>query len=237
MGGQETTANALTWAWYLLSQNPEAEGRFHEEIDRVLGNRQPAAGDLPQLRFTEAVFAETLRLYPSGWLIARRTLCEYHIDQYLVPANTVIVMSPYLVQRDERWFPNPHEFRPERWLIPGADRHAQHSKFVYFPFSRGMRNCIGERFAWMEGVLALATIGLRWRLRLEPGHRVKMQPLIVSRAEYGMRMIAERRSPTAPDTARTSGAVRPAHPQSHQCPAGFTDSSKCVADPRRVENG
>jgi cytochrome P450 len=189
LAGHETTADALTWAWYLLSQNPQAEAAFHAELDRVLGSRLPRFEDLPQLRYTESVFAETLRLYPPAWGIGRRALEQYPVGGFTIPARSVVLMSPYVVHRDRRWFADPEAFQPERWLAEDSRR----PKFAYFPFGGGARVCIGERFAWMEGTLLLAAIGQRWRLRLEPGHRVETQARITLRPKFGMRMIPERR--------------------------------------------
>jgi len=189
LAGHETTADALTWAWYLLSQNPEAEAAFHAELDRVLAGRLPSFDDLPQLRYTEAVFAEALRLYPPAWGIGRRALEDYQVGDFAIPARSVVLLSPYVVHRDPRWFPEPLAFRPERWLAEDSAR----PKFAYFPFGGGARVCIGERFAWMEGTLLLAVIGQRWRLRLEAGHRVETHARITLRPKFGLRMIAERR--------------------------------------------
>jgi cytochrome P450 len=189
LAGHETTADALTWAWYLLSQNTQAEAAFHAELDRVLAGRVPSFDDLPQLRYTESVFAEALRLYPPAWGIGRRALEDYPVGDFVIPARSVVLMSPYVVHRDLRWFADPLAFRPERWL---ADDPAR-PKFGYFPFGGGARVCIGERFAWMEGTLLLAAIGQRWRLRLEPGHRVETHARITLRPKHGMRMIPEQR--------------------------------------------
>jgi cytochrome P450 len=190
LAGHETTANALTWTWYLLSQNPEAEARFHAEVDRVLGGRLPTFEDLPQLKYVEMVFAESMRLFPPAWGIGRRPLEAYPIGDYEIPARTVMLMSPYVVHRDARWFPEPEKFDPDRFL---PENVAARPKFSYFPFGGGARVCIGERFAWMEGVLLLATLGAQWRLRLVPGHRVETRALITLRARYGMEMLVERR--------------------------------------------
>jgi len=189
LAGHETTADALTWTWYLLSQNPQVEVAFYAELDRVLSGRLPSFDDLQQLRYTEGVFAEALRLYPPAWGIGRRALEDYPVGDFVVPARSVVLMSPYAVHRDPRWFANPLDFRPERWLTEDATR----PKFGYFPFGGGARVCIGERFAWMEGVLILAALGQRWRLRLEPGHRVETHARITLRPKHGMRMIAEKR--------------------------------------------
>lgn len=190
LAGHETTANALAWTWYLLSQNPDAEARFHSEIDRVLGGRLPAFEDLAQLRFVEMVFAESMRLYPPAWGIGRRNLDEYRVGDHVIPPRTVILMSPYVVHRDPRWYAEPERFLPDRWL---PEEVAKRPKFSYFPFGGGARVCIGERFAWMEGVLILAAIGQRWRLRLAPGARAETRALITLRPKYGMPMIVEAR--------------------------------------------
>ena len=190
MAGHETTAVAVAWAWYLLSQNPDAEARFHAEIDEVLGGKLPAMEDLPQLRYTESVFAESLRLYPPAWAVGRRTLQDYRVEEFIIPAGAIVLMSPYAVHRDPRWFSDPLSFSPGRWLTEDGAR----PKFSYFPFGGGARVCIGERFAWTEGILLLATIAQRWRLRLEPGQRVETRPLITLRSKHGIRMIAELRT-------------------------------------------
>ncbi len=185
LAGHETTANALTWTWYLLSQNPEAERKFHDEIDRTLAGRLPTFEDLPQLKYTEMVFAESMRLYPPAWSIGRRNLEAYQVGGYSIPARSIILMSPFVVHRDPRWFPNPESFDPDRWLPEAV---ATRPKFSYFPFGGGARVCIGERFAWMEGVLLLATLAQRWRLSLVAGHRVEHRALITLRPKYGMQM-------------------------------------------------
>jgi cytochrome P450 len=190
VAGHETTAVAMTWAWYLLSQNPQAEALFHAELDRVLAGRLPTVEDLPRLPYTESVFAETLRLYPPAWGIGRRTLTDFAIAGYTIPAGSIVAMSPWAVHRDPRWFPDPLKFSPERWLAEDTSR----PKFAYFPFGGGVRLCIGEHFALAEGALLLATLGQRWRFRLDPGQRVETRPLITLRTRYGMRMTAIPRS-------------------------------------------
>jgi cytochrome P450 len=192
LAGHETTANALTWAWYLLSQSPDAEARLHAEVD-ALGRRPLGADDLAQLPFTRAVIAETMRLYPPAWIVGRRALDAYQVGGYTLAPRTVVLMSQWIVHRDPRWWPDAESFQPERWLPGGSAGDPQRPKFSYFPFGAGTRVCIGEQFAWMEGVLALATFAQRWRLRLVPGHRVVPQPIVTLRAKHGMRMIPERR--------------------------------------------
>ena len=189
LAGHETTANALAWSWYLLSQHPEAEARLHAELDASLGGRAPGAADLPRLPFARAVLAESMRLYPPAWVIGRRNVEPYAVRGETLAARTVVLLSPWVVHRDPRWWPEPEAFRPDRWAAPAPDR----PKFAYFPFGAGTRVCIGEQFAWMEGVLLLATIAQRWRLRLVPGHPVEPQAIITLRPRHGLRMIVEPR--------------------------------------------
>jgi cytochrome P450 len=190
LAGHETTANALTWTWYLLSQHPAVETKLHAEIDAVLVGRLPTADDVPQLPYTRMVLAEAMRLYPPAWVIGRRALDNYEIPPYQIPANSLLLLSPYVMHRDPRYYVNPDVFDPQRWT---PEAQAQRPKYAYFPFGGGPRQCIGEAFAWMEGVLLIATLAQRWRLRLVPGHPVVPQPLITLRAKHGMRMVAERR--------------------------------------------
>lgn len=185
LAGHETTANALTWTWYLLSQNPECEARLHREIDSVLDGRAPQMSDLPQLRYTEMVFAEAMRLYPPAWAVGRMSKAPFELGGIQIAAKSICIMSPYVMQRDARWFPDPARFDPERWTPEARDSRP---KFSYFPFGGGARVCIGERFAWMEGALLLATLAQKWKLRLAEGQRVAPLPLITLRTKYGMRM-------------------------------------------------
>ncbi len=194
LAGYETIANALSWTGYLLSQNPQAEERFHSELDMELAGRLPTVDDLPQLRYTEMVLAESMRLYPPAWAMGRRALHDFALGPYFLPARTTVLMSQYVLHRDPRYFPDPLRFNPERFT-PQAK--AARPKLAYFPFGAGPRQCIGESFAWMEGVLALATIGQEWKLRLATGQKVEPQPLITLRPKYGMRMIVEKRKQKA----------------------------------------
>lgn len=190
LAGHETTANALTWTWYLLSQHPEVEAKLHQELDSVLAGRTPTFEDLPNLRYTEMIFAEAMRLYPPAWAIGRLSKQPFEIGGVDVPAKTICIVSPFVTHRDAKYYPDPERFDPERWTPEAREARP---KFAYFPFGGGARVCIGERFAWMEGALLIATIGRKWRLRLVPNHRVEMQPLITLRTKYGMRMVAEAR--------------------------------------------
>jgi cytochrome P450 len=190
LAGHETGANALTWTWFLLSQYPEVERRLHEEIDTVLGNRPPELADLAQLRYAEMILAEALRLYPPAWAIGRKALGDFTLGKFEIPAGSICIVSPFVVQRDAHWFPDPEKFDPERWRPEARD--ARH-KFSYFPFGGGARVCIGERFAWMEGVIVMAAIAQKWRFRLAPGQHAEPMPLVTLRVKNGLRMIVEAR--------------------------------------------
>ncbi|MEO8194097.1 MAG: cytochrome P450 [Gemmatimonadales bacterium] len=194
LAGHETTANALTWTWYLLSQHPEIEARVHAEVDSVLGGRAPRFDDMPALPYTRMVFAESMRLYPPAWAIGRRAIEAFGVKGYTIPRRSVVIMSPYIMHRDARFFPDPERFDPDRWT---PEAQASRPKFSYFPFGGGTRVCIGEQFAWMEGILLVAALAKKWRMRLVPGHPVEVQPLITLRPKHGMRMQLERRSATA----------------------------------------
>ena len=201
IAGHETTANALTWTWYLISQHTDVEARLHEEIDSVLAGRVPSADDVARLPYIEMVFAESMRLYPPAWTLGRRVLTDYPIGPYTVPANAIVLMSPWVMHHDSRFFPEPFKFDPERWT---PEARESRPKFSYFPFGGGPRVCIGEQFAWMEGALLIATIGQRWKMRLAPGQRVEPKAMITLRPRYGMKMIIETREQAL---APTSGKV------------------------------
>jgi cytochrome P450 len=185
LAGHETTANALTWTFYLLGRNPEAERALHEEVERVLGGRAASFADLPHLAYTRRVVTESMRLYPPAWMIGRRAIDEYVLGDYLVPPRGIIFMSPFVLHRDARFFPDPGRFDPARWT---PEFESALPRFAYFPFGGGARQCIGEQFAWMEAVLVLATVAQAWRLELVPGQRVTPQPLITLRARHGVRV-------------------------------------------------
>jgi len=200
LAGHETTANALSWTWYLLSQHPEIERRLHQEIDTVLQGRAPELADVPQLRYTEMVFSEALRLYPPAWGIGRMVKAPFELGGVEIPAKAICILSPYLIQRDARWFPEPEKFDPERWT---PEARESRPKFAYFPFGGGARVCIGERFAWMEGVIVMAAIAQKWRLRLDPDQHIEPLPLITLRVKNGLRMTAEPRAANISASIRT----------------------------------
>src|SRR5919197_3774583 len=190
LAGHETVANALTWTFYLLSQNPKEEKMLHNEVDSVLDANDidhtvPTAKDVSKLEYTQRVFAESMRLYPPAWAIGRQAIEDCKIGDYVIPTGSSILMSQYLMHHDPRYFPEPERFDPERW---NPQEKAKRPRFSYFPFGGGSRSCIGEPFAWMEGILVIATIARDWKMRIKPGHSVILQPLVTLRPKYGMQM-------------------------------------------------
>jgi cytochrome P450 len=192
LAGHETTANLLTWAWHLLSRDPDAEARLHAEVDAI-GSERLGADDVARLPYTRAVLAETLRMYPPAWMLGRRATEPFEIGEHHVPRGTIVLMGQWVVHRDPRWWPEAETFRPERWLPGGSALDPARPKFAYFPFGAGTRVCIGEQFAWLEGTLALATFARRWRLRATPATRAVPQPIITLRVKGGLEMEAVRR--------------------------------------------
>ena len=192
LAGHETTANLLSWSFYLLSQHPDVEDRLHAELD-TFGHAPLGADDVMRLPYARAVIAETMRLYPPAWIVGRRALINYDVGEFTIPARALVLMSQWIVHRDARWWPDAERFQPERWLPGGSALEPSRPRFAYFPFGAGTRVCIGEQFAWMEGILALAVFARRWRLRLADGHRVVPQPIITLRPKHGMRMVTHAR--------------------------------------------
>lgn len=190
LAGHETTAVTLTWTWMLLARHPAVEGRLHRELDEVLGTRAPTVDDLPGLAYADMVLKEAMRLYPPAWLIGRRALVDVELGGYVVPAGSIVILSPWVTHRDARFFGDPVRFDPERWT---RQAEASRPRFSYFPFGGGIRRCIGESFALMEAKLLLASIAQRWRLRLVPAQRIDVLPRITLRPRYGMRMRLEAR--------------------------------------------
>jgi cytochrome P450 len=195
LAGYETVANALAWTWLLLAQNPDAEAKLHAELDAVLGpavgGRLPTLADLPQLRYTEMVLSESMRLYPPAWAMGRQSTAPIDLGPYRFPPGTYFFFSQYIMQRTPEYFPDPLRFDPERFT---PEQKAARPKFAYFPFGGGNRQCIGESFAWMEAILLTATIAQAWRLRLVPGQIIEVQPKITLRPKQAIRMVLEARS-------------------------------------------
>lgn len=185
----DTTSLALTWTWYLLSQNPEAANELRQELKSVLNGRIPTTEDFPNLKYTRKVFAEALRMYPPIYIIARQATEDFSIDSYRIPSGTIVLMSPYLIHHDNRFHKDPETFNPDNW---SEDTITKGSRYEYIPFSMGPRSCIGQHYAWLEGVLVLATIAQFWQLELVPGHPVTFEQLLNLRPKYGMRMTVKR---------------------------------------------
>jgi cytochrome P450 len=160
LAGYETTARALTWTWWLLAQHPEAAARLADELSAVLGGRVPAFDDVPQLRYTRDLIAESMRLYPPAWVVGRRAAETSSLGEWTIPQGSIVLASQWITHHDPRFWREPEAFRPERWSNGETDGHP---KFAYFPFGGGTRLCIGEGFAWTELVLVLATIARRWQ--------------------------------------------------------------------------
>jgi cytochrome P450 len=190
LAGHETTAGTLSWAWWLLAQNPAAEARLHAELEAVLGDRLPSLDDVPRLVYTGHVITETLRLYPAAWGMARLVLEDHELAGYPVKKGMGVAMAQWVVHRDPRWYDAPEEFRPDRWE---GDLARRLPRFAYFPFGGGPRQCIGNAFALMEATLILSTVAQRFRMRLVPGHPVTPLPSITLRPRHGIRVVLESR--------------------------------------------
>ena len=189
--GRKPLATALTWTWFLLSGNPGVEARLHADVDAALGGRERlTAEDLPRLVYTRMVLSEALRLYPPAWIVLRKATRDHDMGPHRIRAGSSVVASHFVIQHDARFNPAPERFDPDRWA-PGRD--GERVPFSWFPFGGGDRRCIGEAFAWMEGVLALATIAHWWRLRLVPDHPVELWPKVTLLPRHGMAMVPERR--------------------------------------------
>ncbi len=189
--GHETTANALTWTFYLLSQHPSVEARLHQELDTVLAGRTPTLADLANLPYTQMVVKEALRLYPPAWILNGRIALEnVEIGIYTIPKGSTVFISPYVMHRLPQYFPDPDKFMPERFT---PETEKTWPKMAYMPFGGGPRVCIGNAFAMMEAPLLLATIAQQFQLRLQPGHEVKMASLITLTPQNGMPMRLESR--------------------------------------------
>ena len=191
MAGHETTAQALAWTWYLLSQHPREEAKMHAELARVLGGRTPRHEDLTSLRYTRMVFEEAMRLYPPAHTISRQALAEDEVAGRRVRKGATVFIVPWLLHRHRLLWERPDVFEPERFA---PERAAGRHRFAYIPFGGGPRICIGAAFAMTEALIILAMIAQRYRLRLVPGHPVEPVGLITLRPRHGLRMILERRS-------------------------------------------
>ena len=183
LAGFETTANAMTWTLHLLARYPEKQRKMAEEVTAVLGSRAAAIEDMQNLKYTRAVVAESMRLFPPAWVIGRVLLKDFQFGAYTIPKDAEVWMSQYVMHRDPRYWENADEFIPERWLAPDFSP----SKYVYFPFSAGPRNCIGEQFAWLESMIVLANAIRRFEFH-DIGEKVTTEPLVTLRPKGGLRL-------------------------------------------------
>ncbi|QOV91199.1 cytochrome P450 [Humisphaera borealis] len=193
IAGHETTANALTFALWLLSQNEDAAAKLYSEIDAAGAGRDLLSADLDHLPFTRAVVAEAMRLYPPAWVLMRQAKEDVRLgsDSVRVPKMGIVIMSQWITHRDPRWWPEPETFKPERWLDDTAKQNRP--KYAYFPFGGGPRSCIGEAFAWTEAVLIIATLLRDWRLEAESPKPLRLTPTITLRPKDPVWMRLRRR--------------------------------------------
>ena len=194
IAGHETTANALTWTYYLISQNPHVEKKMIDEIDLILSNnvenentpiKTPSIKDLSKLKYVEKVLRESLRMYPPVWSIGRIVEGDYILGKYTIPKGSSIVMSQYVMHHDDRFYNNPTEFNPDRWT---DEFKRSLPRFSYFPFGGGIRGCIGEPFSWQEGILLMATISSNWTVSIVPKQKIKLDPGITLNPKSGIKM-------------------------------------------------
>jgi cytochrome P450 len=196
LAGHETTAIALSWACFLIAENPGVEARLVEELHSVLGDREPTTDDVPLLRYTEMVLKESMRLYPAVWGIGRRAIADCEIGGYRIGAGTNVFIFQFLTQRDSRFFSDPGKFDPERWRDDPV-RAGKIPRFAYFPFGGGPRVCVGAAFAMLEATLLLAMIQQKFHLELTPGHAVEPLPSVTLRPKNGIRITVHRRASSA----------------------------------------
>lgn len=206
LAGHETTAAALSWAWYLLAENPGVRHKLHDELDRVLGNRVPEVANLADLPYLDKVVKETLRLYPSAYNIGRLTREACEIGGYPIGKGTNVIMCQWAVHRSPRHFDDPEAFRPERWTDELIGRL---HKFAYFPFSAGPRNCVGAQFALTEAKLILATMARRFVLDLQPGTDVRVDAALTLRPMPGLPMVVRARTKIVPFELPSARPVGP----------------------------
>jgi cytochrome P450 len=188
VAGNDTTANALTWLWYVLDRNPEIDRRLREEVADVLGDRRPTQADLAKLVYTKQVLMETMRLYPPVWMFPRFCERDQVVGGWLIPAGSAMIVSQWITHRDPSLWERPDEFDPERFT---PERSASRPRYAYFPFGGGPRQCIGNNFALMEGQLIAAMMARRFRPRLPEGARVIAGSASTLKPKGGLKMRLE----------------------------------------------
>jgi cytochrome P450 len=190
VAGQETTAVALTWTFYLLARHPQAAARLESELAEVLGGRVPQASDLPRLAYTRRAIEESLRIFPPVWGVVRDARVADEIGGYHIPARSMVVLSPYITHRHPAFWPEPERFDPDRFL---PERVAERPKFAWFPFLGGPHQCIGQEFAMMELTLVVAMVAQWFRLELSPDYRLEVKPMLSLRPRGPLWMSLRRR--------------------------------------------
>lgn len=189
IAGHETVASALTWTWKLLAGHPSVTQRIETEVDSVLNGRYPSSLDLENLPYVSQVFSEALRLYPPAWLITRKALNDDQIDGYDVPLGSLIIMSPYVMHRNPKYWDAPEQFQPERFE---PDQEIKQTRYAYIPFGGGPRLCIGSQFAMVEAQLIISMIVQRFHLE-QVGNEPKVDALVTLRPRGGLHMRPHRR--------------------------------------------
>jgi cytochrome P450 len=188
--GHETTANGLSWMWALLSQHPTARDGLLSEVDAVLGGSPPTAADLDRLEWTTACFQESMRLFPPVWMVQRRAKVDTVAAGYALPAGTVVSISPWVLHRDARYWPNPAGFDPRRFV---GEAPKDRPRLAFLPFAAGRRMCIGQGFAMMEATIIAAMVSQRYTFDLVPTARLQTDPSVTLRPRGGVRVIPHRR--------------------------------------------
>lgn len=191
IAGHETTANTLSWLWYLLVQHPDVVAKIEVELAQVLNGRSPTPTDFPQLAYTNQVIKESMRLYPSAWSISRRALDDDVIDGHAIPAGAIVALSPYTLHRHPAFWPDPERFDPDRFT---PEQENGRHRYAYIPFGGGARKCIGDQFALMESIIIVPMILQRFRLQLVPDHLVEEHALVTLRPKNGILMTVKRKT-------------------------------------------
>jgi cytochrome P450 len=185
MAGHETTANALTWTSWLLARHPEAARRVRDEVDAVLGDRDPEVADLPRLPLVSRALDEGMRLYPPAWAFERQAIADDVVMGYRIPAGSIVGVFPFLLHRQRAYWDEPERFDLDRFA---PERASQQRRWTYLPFGGGQRICVGESFALMEARIILAMMARRFELEVEPGHPVELDPVITLRPKCGVKL-------------------------------------------------
>jgi cytochrome P450 len=183
--GRGTTAAALTWVFYILAIYPDVASTLLDELATKLADRLPIFNDLANLHYTERVVKETMRLFPPVWILGRRAITEDEVCGFFIPANAIVLVSPYVIHRNPTWWPNPERFDPNRFLPNNSDGRP---RFAYFPFGGGPHLCIGKEFAMMTILLVVATVLKHYRIEILPGSIVEPAPLVGLTPRTGLQM-------------------------------------------------